>query len=342
MLRALLVTAGLAFGVAGAAAQEGAAHCAAFDGKTMTMIVGGAAGGGFDTYARLMAPVLEGLTGGQVIVTNVDAAGGRAALQALATAKPDGLTFGMISGSTLVLDDPSARPGDPGLDDFAPLGTVYADTMTWIGRPGLDLAQGRDKPLVFGANFIETAIVNSGMAAHALGFDYRFVPGYTGSAEFAAGALRGEIDLFSVSLESALRAARAGDLEIYLSLTDGPLAAYPEIPHLGGPDGLVATMLADDPKRLEEGLALATAIADIGLQARSFIAPATVPEAELECLESLVWEAMTDPKFVADAKEAKRTIEPRTAEETAALLARAVAAQEEVRELGKQILEQAQ
>lgn len=342
MVRTLLVAVGLAFGVASAMAEEGAAHCAAFDGKTMTMIVGGAAGGGFDTYARLMAPVLETITGGQVIVTNVDAAGGRAALQALATAKPDGLTFGIISGSTLVLDDPSAGPDDPGLDDFAPLGTVYADTMTWIGRPGLDIAEGRDKPLVFGANFIETAILNSGMAAHALGLDYRFVPGYTGSSEFAAGALRGEIDLFSVSLESALRAARAGDLQIYLSLTDEPLPTHPEIPHLGGPDGVVATMLADDPQRREEGLRLASAIADIGLQTRSFMAPASIPEADLDCLESLVWEAMTHPKFAADAKEAKRTIAPRNAEETAALLARAVEAQEQVRELGKQILQQAQ
>src|SRR5262249_34469875 len=75
-----------------------------FSGKTVRILVGSSAGGGFDTYARAVARHLGRHIPGTptVIVENVPGAGGViAANQLYKIAKPDGLTLGHFVGSIL-------------------------------------------------------------------------------------------------------------------------------------------------------------------------------------------------------------------------------------------------
>ena len=97
---------------AGAALTERAQADAVADfyrGKTVTIIVGYTAGGGYDLYARLVAPFLSRHIPGQptVIVQNMAGAGGLRAARNLATAAPkDGTTLaGLRSGR----EEPQAR-----------------------------------------------------------------------------------------------------------------------------------------------------------------------------------------------------------------------------------------
>src|SRR5262245_28467595 len=73
--------------------------------KTVRIIVGGSAGGGFDTYSRLMARhmgkhipgkpaiIVENMTGGATLI---------AAKYLHSSAKPDGLTFGIFNGALIL------------------------------------------------------------------------------------------------------------------------------------------------------------------------------------------------------------------------------------------------
>ena len=321
-----------------ASAQDAKPLCGFYNSKTVNLVVGGAPGGGFDAYARILAPIFEDLTGGKVVISNVDGGGGRAALRAIAEAKPDGLTMGLVSAGNLVLDDPGTEGPSYGLSDFTMLATAFVDSFVWVGRPGFDIKTGFDRPLVFAVNFIESALVNSGMSAHALGLNYKFVPGYSGSSDFAAATIRGEVDLFAVSSESAQRLTKGGDLQILLSLTDMPLSYDPEVPYLGGSDGLVSQWAPGDA----DALALAHSIELLGTSLRSLVVSSDAPEAERSCLSALVFQVVSSQRFADDAAATNRSVTPLDGGATTALLESAAAAQESVATLSRDILDKAQ
>jgi tripartite-type tricarboxylate transporter receptor subunit TctC len=89
----------------GAADRAPAQAPAFFEGKTLRVIVGLAAGGGYDTYARLLARHFGKHVPGKpaVIVENMTGAGGLVAANHLyKVAKPDGLTMGHFNGSHMM------------------------------------------------------------------------------------------------------------------------------------------------------------------------------------------------------------------------------------------------
>ena len=69
-----------------------------FRGKTITYIVATTAGGGYDTYGRMIARYMpKYLPGSRVIVRNVPGAGNIIGANAIYTARPDGTTIGMFN-----------------------------------------------------------------------------------------------------------------------------------------------------------------------------------------------------------------------------------------------------
>src|SRR5262245_65257566 len=76
-----------------------------YKGKTVRIIVGGSAGGGFDTYSRVMARhmgkhipgnpaiIVENMTGGATLI---------AAKYLHSSAKPEGLTLGIFKGALVL------------------------------------------------------------------------------------------------------------------------------------------------------------------------------------------------------------------------------------------------
>ena len=77
----------LATPASSAAAQE--SEQAFFAGKTVRFVVGFGPGGGYDAYARMLAPYLSKTLGATVIVENRPGAGGLLALNGLYIAPPD-------------------------------------------------------------------------------------------------------------------------------------------------------------------------------------------------------------------------------------------------------------
>ncbi|MDF1593587.1 MAG: tripartite tricarboxylate transporter substrate-binding protein [Desulfobacterales bacterium] len=73
-----------------------------YEGKILTLMVGTKPGGGFDTYARLIAVYMKKhLPGSEIIVKNVPGAGHVLCVNQLYKKKPDGLTFALFSRSLI-------------------------------------------------------------------------------------------------------------------------------------------------------------------------------------------------------------------------------------------------
>jgi tripartite-type tricarboxylate transporter receptor subunit TctC len=79
-------------------AASGAGHCADLEGERVTLVVGYSPGGGYDVYARLLAPTLAEKLGADVIVENQPGAGGLLALNNLQAADKDGTVIGIMNG----------------------------------------------------------------------------------------------------------------------------------------------------------------------------------------------------------------------------------------------------
>src|SRR3954453_3157204 len=123
------VLTGLGAGALGIAAGAQRATAADFyQGKTLTMIVGFAPGGGVDTTSRLIARHLARMIPGQptIVVQNMEGAGGMIAANYLdRRAAPDGLTIATPGRSWFV----------EGVAKNQSL-TVDPTKVSWIGSPG--------------------------------------------------------------------------------------------------------------------------------------------------------------------------------------------------------------
>jgi tripartite-type tricarboxylate transporter receptor subunit TctC len=82
-----------------------------YRGKTVRILVGSPPGGGYDIYARLVAPALAAKLDATVLVENKDGNGGLAALATLLVRAADGLTIMNGSAEAAILSQMLGRPG---------------------------------------------------------------------------------------------------------------------------------------------------------------------------------------------------------------------------------------
>src|SRR5690348_16350452 len=85
------------------ALADEAQQAAYFRGKTIKFIVGTAPGGGYDSYARLLAAPLAKAFEATVVVENQPGAGGLTALDRIYPAPPDGLQIEIVNGASASL-----------------------------------------------------------------------------------------------------------------------------------------------------------------------------------------------------------------------------------------------
>ncbi len=101
--------------------------------------------GGFDTYARLLAPGLSRLLGQPVVIENRPGANGNVGAAEVGRAVPDGHTvmFASISTMTINVSVYRSMPLDP-VDDLAPIALGTASPMVWVSHPGSGIRSLRD------------------------------------------------------------------------------------------------------------------------------------------------------------------------------------------------------
>lgn len=281
-----------------------------YRGKTLRVIIGYAAGGGYDIYGRIFAEHFGKYIPGKptIIAQNMPGAGSFLAAKYMYNVAPkDGTVFGCLA-QTLPLD--AAMQGE--LPDFDALKMPYVGRMATnidlgLGMPGAwfkGYEDGRAKEIIVGSTggaspgfLLPTALNKYG------GFKFKVVAGYKGSADVMLAAERGEVDVIgSIGIPAVLVRnpdwikEKKAPILYQASLTRHPLLPHvPALPELG---------------TSEEGKGVLTAIAVSSEIGRSIITTPGVPADRMAALHKAYQEMITDPAFLDTMAKRDITIEP--------------------------------
>jgi tripartite-type tricarboxylate transporter receptor subunit TctC len=205
--------------------------------RPLRIITPFATGGATDALARLVGARITVLTDQAVVVEAKPGAGGDIAMQAGATAEPDGHTLVMGSDSSLVRNPMLRRgiPYDPGRD-FAPIARLaiswYAITVhaaVPVRTVGEFLAWARANP-----GRVNYGSAGPGTLAHVIGemmsqgqrLDMQHIP-YRGANPALQDLVAGRLQFYAVSAGGLLPLLRDGSVRV-LAVT-GP-ARQPALP----------------------------------------------------------------------------------------------------------------
>ncbi len=283
-----------------------------YRGKTVRLIVGFAAGGGFDTYARVLARHIGKHIPGNpsVVVENMPGAGSMiGANHVFKVAKPDGLTIGHFHGG-LFLQQVLGRQGiefEPGKFGFigAPVIDKAACALTKAsGVTSMETWLAAKTPVKLGATAPGTAGYDaSRLLEHVLKVPVHLVSGYKGTADIRLAAEAGELAGGCWGWDSIratwAKALATGDVVPVLQFVPK------RMPELSNVPAAVEFAKTEEAKRL-----LDVAMHDQGAIARPFVLPPGVAKERLMAWRKAFADMMTDREFLADAKKGKLEIEP--------------------------------
>jgi len=280
-----------------------AAHAADFyAGKTLTMLVGFAPGGGVDTTARVVGQHLVRFIPGApaLLVQNMEGAAGLVAMNYLSRRiAADGLTIAMpgrswyvegaLKGPGVAFDvDNLSYIGSPGAVNSA----LYVRTTT--GVHDLASLKASGKPLTFGTlgATTPTAMVPALLAAD--GYPIKIISGYVSTARVLVALEQGEIDGFWTVEDSF---ARRHDL-IDKNIVRPILQARPHLPGVPLLSGVI-------PSRQKPLLMLLEAPDNFGLP---LVGPAGVPAERTAILRKAFMAMAADPAYQSDARKAEQPV----------------------------------
>jgi tripartite-type tricarboxylate transporter receptor subunit TctC len=226
----------------GGGSDEGAAAGGGAEGypdRNITMVVPFSAGGPTDTVTRLIAEPMSAELGTQIVVQNVEGAGGTVAAGEVSQAQPDGYTvlmhhIGMSTAPALYTD----LPYDP-LEDFKTIGLVTEVPMTIIARR--DFQPNTLQELVdyvkANANTVTYANAGIGAASHlcgllfqkAIGVKLQEVP-YEGTGPALTDIVGGQVDFMCDQTTNTTGQIKSGEVKAYAVTTPERVESLPDLP----------------------------------------------------------------------------------------------------------------
>lgn len=336
---ALLMLAATGCG-SGKGTDQGQANSGAdfYKGKTVHLIVPHGAGGGYDTYARLIAPYLEKYTGATIVVENVTGAGGNVGRNQLAKATPDGLTIGFTSGTAMVYSQLSESEG-----------VQYdCEKITWLARAlgepsvlvvptkgryqSIEQLQKATSPVKFAVSGVgDDDFFALGIEAKALGIKLLPVTGYDGTKEASLAVVSGEVDAFQTSLSTMLPLIKSGDVKPVLIISDQPIPELPGVP--------IASDLVKDNAEAAKLMGVAINLTKIN---RVFFAPPGLPDDKVKLLEDALQKAMSDKELLDKATKSNRPISYMPGYEVERLVKDSMAVADQIKPILKEVLKSAE
>ena len=283
-----------------------------YQGKTIRMIVGFTAGGGYDAYTRTLGRHLGKHIAGNpaIIVENMPGAGSMiSANYTFKAARPDGLTVGHFIGGLFLqqllgkagIEFDAAKfqyVGVPAQDNFV-LGISKS-----MGIADLDAWLASKKVVKFGGVATGSGTDDfPNLLRATIGLPAQMVSGYKGTADVRLAFNSGEVAGLSNSWESTKSTWRkeleSGDLQLMLAAT---LKPHPELPKLP---------LAINYAKTEEAKRLISTVARVhGPTVRPYVLPPDTPKDRVDILRKAFMDTMKDPEFLAEAKKANLDINP--------------------------------
>jgi tripartite-type tricarboxylate transporter receptor subunit TctC len=297
----------IGFGAADAAAQSGGDF---YKGKELRILIGFGPGGGYDLYARLLARHIGAHLPGRpsVVPQNMPGAGSVLVANHLANVAPrDGTVIGTFASGVPTV--PLLTPDKAKFDarNLTWIGSANTETQIdylWHTAPAKTIDDVRKIETVLGATGPGAATVDFPLMVNAiLGFKYKLVLGYKGSADIDLAMERGEVHGVSGLTWTGVSSTNADwlrDKKITI------IAQYGQTRHPDLPDvPLVIDLAKTQADR--QALNLVFARQEMG---RPFAAPPSLPAERAAALRRAFDETMKDRDFLADSKKSKLPVLP--------------------------------
>ena len=276
-----------------------------FKGKTLKLIVPHSNTGKFGRYSKLLAPAIEKELGAKAVrIEHHRGAGGLLGANLIWASKPDGLTFGLTSGPTLLLAQLAGAAGVKfDAIRFTYLGRPTADDRVLFVAAGSSIKSFKDvialnRPLKVPSQGVDDDFYATAILADAFGFKVHFITGYEGSGDTNLSIIRGDTDGRMTSWPSARSVIKSGEGRPVVSIGYERYPEFPDVP--------TALELLDDPKKK----VILRAIINVEMLHRTFIAPEGLDPAVTKELRAAISAVLADPKVLADAKKLKLPIRP--------------------------------
>src|SRR5262245_22746610 len=208
-----------------------------FTGKTVRFVVGFGPGGGYDAYARMLAPYRSKTLGATVIVENRPGAGGLLALNGVYVAPPDGLTMMIVNGTGAVysqLTDTQGARYDLGKIGY--LATLSAPPSLWTVSPHdktktiAEALTAKRKWRWAASGPVDSLSDGAAFTCAGLKLDCQIVLGYKGSNDAALAVARGEMDALYVTDTSANTYVQSNGLVPLVTVGRNRSRFFPNLP----------------------------------------------------------------------------------------------------------------
>ncbi len=302
LLRLGLVAVSICLALGGAAAQDAVAQF--YKGKQVEIIVGTSAGGGYDTYARLLARHLGAHIPGhpEVVVENMPGAGsGKATGYLYEVAPKDGTVMAAVFPGVMLDPLIGTVKAHYDAEKFNYVGSANSDVYICYLRsdaPAKTFADVLHHQVIVGASSAGgTTRDMPAMLDNLLGAKFRIVTGYAGSKEITVAVERNEVNGACgigwsglPTLHPDWFAKKFINVIVQLSAK-----GHPELDKMGVPRSTQFAKTDEERQVLE----LIQSQSTFG---RPYLLPPGVPPERVAALRKAFVDTLRDPTVVAEAK----------------------------------------
>ena len=326
----------LALGTAASAQTDDVAEF--YRGKTIRLVIGYGAGGGYDVYGKFFARYLGDHIPGKptVIAQNMPGAGSRSAANWLYKVAPkDGTVLAILSQAT-----PADQAlGQPGIQfdvrNFNWIGNMVVVNnimITWHESGVRTIDDAKKKTIAIGATGASSpSVIYPTVANNLFGTQFKIVSGYPGGGDIMIALERREVDGRGSDSWASLKSNNPSwitEKKVNILFQVGPRRE----PDLPGPPLLTELAQNEEQKQILE---VVSGDAAVG---RPVLTAPDVPADRVRALRKAFDDVMKDPAFQEAAKKANLYFNPLGGEELQQIVVRIVSPSPQVIEKVKEAI----
>lgn len=304
-----------------------------YRGKRLSIYVGSDAGGGYDTYARLISRHLGKFVPGKpdLIVQNMPGGGGIRVTNNLYNVAPkDGTALGLVQRAILTMPLLEAPNTELHYDPlkFKWVGSLNTETGLIIvsnAAPHKEMKDLLERELLVGSSNPTTDYMPLFLNS-VLGTKFKIISGYKSSNDvylaLDRGEVQGRVSNGWAGDQSVLKPwIETGKVRLLAQLSTAKSSLFPNVP-------LILDFARTERERQAMQLILAAQ-----LWGRPFLMPPEVPEERFQAMRKAFDDMTKDTDFLADARKAGIDIELVSGDEIEALLRRVYATPKDIVEV---------
>ena len=310
-----------------------------YRGKTVSIIVGSGAGGGFDTTARLVSRHISRHIPGEptVIVVNMPGGGGLvAANHVFSAAAKDGTIVGLFHEAQMMNQLTGGEGVNFDLRHFNWLGSSYDDPNVCLVRTDAHVSfkdlLGRATPIAVGGTGPGSNTYDAPrVLAAATGANIKAVAGYPTTNDVRVGVERGEIQGMCLGWESVQSASgewlKDGYAKVIVQNGTTRLSDLQDVP--------LAIEFAKD----EESRTLLRLVDAPAAMAKPFALPPGVDPARVQVMRDALQATYRDAAFLEEAKVMNLEFQPKTTDQIHQILNEVLATPPDIAAKYRQIIQ---